>query len=67
MEVGRPRESDKDSLCLGSQETATDFLLGSYPRIVENSSIVGQSSTVLNRTHDPQDPRISQQHEESPT
>ena len=29
MEIGRPRASDKDSLCLGSQETATNFLLGS--------------------------------------
>jgi len=25
MEVGRPRTSDKDSLCLGTQETAIDF------------------------------------------
>ena len=29
MEVGRLRVLDKDSLCLGSQETAMDFFLGS--------------------------------------
>ena len=49
MEVGRPKASDKDSLCRGSQETATDFLLGLYPRIVENSKTVEQSSAVLNQ------------------
>jgi len=47
-EVERPMVLDKISLCLGSQETTRDFLSNSLPRMVENSSILGQISTVLN-------------------
>ena len=48
IEIKRPSALDKISLCLGSQETATDFLLNSKPRMAKNSSMVGQSSAVPN-------------------